>query len=132
MANDGIFFKKVAKVHTTFRTPAIAITLQSLWAVVLILFWGTFENLISYVVFTDFIFFALTAAAVFVLRMQRPEVKRPYKTLGYPFTPMFFIAIAAWFVINTFIERPAQAWAGIVFLALGVPAYYLWKRRKST
>ena len=131
MASDGIFFKKVAEVHPTFHTPAVAITFQSLWAVVLILFWGTFENLISYVVFTDFVFFALTAAAVFLLRKRRPDVERPYRALGYPFTPILFIAIAVWFVVNTFIERPAQAWAGIVFLALGVPVYYLWKRKHT-
>ncbi len=63
MAADGLFFRKVAEIHPRFHTPAFAIMFQSLWAVVLILFWGTFENLISYVVFTDWIFFALAGSA---------------------------------------------------------------------
>ena len=129
MAADGVFFRKVAEVHPRFRTPATAILLQSAWAILLILFWGTFENLISYVVFTDWIFFALTAASVFVFRRRMPDADRPYRTWGYPLTPLFFMAISLWFVVSTFFERPAQAWAGLVFLALGVPVYYYWKRK---
>ncbi|MEO8167302.1 MAG: amino acid permease, partial [bacterium] len=98
MANDGVFFRKVAEVHPRFHTPAVAIIVQSCWAIVLIWFWGTFNELISYVVFTDWIFFAMTAASVFIFRRKIPNAERPYKTFGYPFTPIFFIAIAAWFV----------------------------------
>jgi APA family basic amino acid/polyamine antiporter len=129
MAADGVFFRSVAAVHPRFRTPSTAIVLQSLWAAVLILFWGTFEDLISYVVFTDWIFFAMTAAAVMVLRRRRPDAPRPYRVWGYPFTPLFFIAVAVWFVMNTLVQKPEQALAGLLFLALGVPAYLFWKRR---
>ena len=127
IANDGVFFKKVAEVHPRFQTPMFAILLQSGWAVVLILFWGTFNKLISYVVFTDWIFFGLTGAAVFILRRRRPDAHRPYKTIGYPFTPLLFVAISLWFVVNTLVDQPVQAWAGLGFLALGVPVYYYWK-----
>ena len=129
MAADGIFFRQIAAVHPRFNTPANAILLQSAWAIVLILFWGTFENLISYVVFTDWIFFGLAAACVFILRRRLPGTSRPYKTLGYPVTPLFFVVLAGWFVVNTLIERPEQALAGIIFLALGVPVYYYWSAR---
>lgn len=128
MARDGVFFRKVASIHPRYGTPAFAIILQSCWAAVLILFWGTFENLISYVVFTDWIFFALAAAGVFVLRKRRPDAERPYRTLGYPVTPLFFIAIAVVFVANTLLLKPGEAWAGIAFLALGIPVFYAWKR----
>lgn len=131
MANDGVFFKKVAGIHPRFHTPAVSIVLQSFWAGVLILFWGTFNELISYVVFTDWIFFGFAAASVFVFRKKRPDAERPYKTFGYPFTPLFFIMLAAWFVVNTFIEKPEQALAGLAFLALGIPVYYFWKSRQS-
>jgi APA family basic amino acid/polyamine antiporter len=127
MANDGVFFKKVAEVHPKYQTPAVAIVIQSIWAIVLIMFWGTFDRLISYVVFTDWIFFGLTAASIFVFRKKKPNAERPYRTFGYPFTPIFFIVIAAWFVFNTLFERPDQAIAGLGFLALGVPIYYFWK-----
>ncbi|MEK9138096.1 MAG: amino acid permease [Bacteroidota bacterium] len=122
----------MAEVHPRYRTPAHAILLQSAWAIILILFWGTFENLISYVVFTDWIFFGLTAASIIVLRERHPNSHRPYRTWGYPLTPLFFIVLALWFVINTLVEKPEQAWAGIIFLALGVPVYYYWRKRNET
>ena len=128
MANDGVFFKKVAEVHPTFHTPVFAILLQSLWAIVLILFWGTFEDLISYVVFTDWIFFALAAASVFIFRKR--SAAGAYQTPGYPLTPIFFVALSIWFVLNTLVERPAQAWAGLILLAVGGLVYYFWKREK--
>ena len=131
MANDGIFFKKVSQIHPKYNTPYYAIIIQSTWAILLVLFWGTFENLISYVVFTDWIFFALAASTVFIFRKKLPYTKREYKTLGYPVTPLFFIAVAVWFVINTLIERPEQAIAGIIMLALGLPVYFYWKKKSK-
>ena len=127
MATDGLFFRRVAQLHPRYQTPAFAIILQSAWAILLILFWGTFENLISYVVFTDWIFFAMAGAAVFVLRRKEPDAVRPYRTAGYPLTPLFFVLVSLWFVLNTFVSRPDEAWAGIAFLALGVPVYFIWK-----
>lgn len=129
MANDGVFFRKVAEVHPRFRTPMFAIILQSVWAILLLFFWGTYEKLISYVVFTDWIFFALAALSVFVLRKRLPSAERPYRTLGYPFTPILFISLSTLFVMYTMIEKPAESFAGLAFLALGVPVYYFWKRR---
>jgi APA family basic amino acid/polyamine antiporter len=132
MANDGLFFKRVAEVHPRFRTPMLSIVLQSVWAIVLILFWGTFESLISYVVFTDWIFFALAAFSIFIFRRRSPEMERPYRTLGYPFTPLFFVAISTLFVVYTLFENPAESLAGLGFLALGVPVFMFWKRKNRT
>jgi len=129
MARDGIFFRKVATIHPKYGTPAFAILFQSGWAIVLILLWGTFESLVSYVVFTDYIFMALAAASIFLFRKRRPDAERPYRTLGYPFTPLVFILISGWVVIFTLIERPAQALAGLGFLALGIPVFLYWHRR---
>ncbi len=131
MARDGIFFKQVSLIHPKYNTPYNAIIFQSIWAIILVLFWGTFENLISYVVFTDWIFFALTAITVFIFRKKLKNVKREYKTLGYPVTPLFFIAVSIWFVINTLIEKPEQAVAGIIMLGLGLPVYYYWKNKSK-
>jgi APA family basic amino acid/polyamine antiporter len=131
MARDGLFFRTVAEIHPRFHTPARAIAVQTAWAIILILFWGTFENLISYVVFTDWIFFALAATGVFILRRKRPDAERPYRTLGYPVTPLIFIVISVWFVGNTLLNRPEEAWAGIGFLALGVPVFLYWRRKSA-
>ncbi len=129
MAADGLFFRKVAEIHPRFHTPAFSIALQSLWAAVLILFWGTFENLISYVVFTDWIFFALGGASVIVLRRRMPGADRPFRVPGYPLVPLFFVATSVWFVAMTLWQKPEEAWAGILFLGMGVPVYYYWKRK---
>ncbi len=132
MANDGVFFRQVTRVHPRYQTPYIAILLQSGWAIALVFLWGTFERLISYVVFTDWIFFAMTAASVFVFRRKLPTAERPYRTTGYPVTPAIFLAIALLFVLNTLLERPAESSAGLLFLALGVPVYYFWRKGGTT
>lgn len=129
MARDGLFFKKLADVHPRFRTPVNAILLQSVWAIVLLLFWGTFEDVITYVVFTDWIFFGLTAVSIFIFRYKRRETFRPYKTLGYPVTPIIFIGMTTFFVINTLIEKPLHAWAGLVFMVIGTGLFFYFKRQ---
>ncbi|MEW6511420.1 MAG: amino acid permease [Bacteroidota bacterium] len=131
MARDGVFFRGLASLHPRYGTPALAITVQTLWACALILFWGTFENLISYVVFTDWIFFAFAAAGIFIIRERSPGIERGFSTPGYPFTPVVFIAISVWFVVNTLISKPEQAWAGLFFLAAGVPVFIYWRRRSN-
>jgi len=128
MAKDGLFFKKLAWVHPRFHTPVYAILVQSAWAVVLLLFWGTFEDLITYVVFTDWIFFCLTAVAIFVFRRRLKDRPRAYKTLGYPIVPLIFISITFLFVVNALIAKPVHAWAGLVFLLLAMPVYYYFKK----
>lgn len=130
MADDGIFFKKLAWVHPRFRTPVNAIITQSVWAIILLLFWGTFEDVITYVVFIDWIFFALTAFSVYLFRTTRKDIARPYKTLGYPITPAVFIVISTFFVVNTLIEKPKHAWAGLIFMAIGVIFFIYFKKKK--
>ena len=129
MAYDGLFFKKLARVHPRFRTPVSAIVTQSSWAILLLLFWGTFEDLITYVVFIDWIFFGLTAVSIYIFRRTRKKAARPYKTLGYPVTPVIFITITAFFVVNTLIEKPKQAWVGLIFMSIGVLFFYFFKKR---
>jgi len=129
MARDGLFFRSISAVHPRFHTPARAIMVQTIWAVILILFWGTFESLISYVVFTDWIFMSMAAAGVIILRRRRPDAERPYRTLGYPLTPLIFVSISVWFVGNTLVNRPAEALAGLAFLAMGVPVFLFWRKR---
>ena len=129
MSRDGLFFKKLAYVHPRFRTPVYAILAQSLWAVMLLLFWGTFEDLITYVVFTDWIFFCLTAVGIFIFRRTQKDLPRPYRTLGYPIVPLIFITITFGFVIITLIEKPVHAWAGLILMVVALPIYFTFKRR---
>lgn len=131
MSRDGLFFKKLAWIHPRFRTPVYAILVQSAWAVVLLLFWGTFEDLITYVVFTDWIFFGLTAAGIFIFRRKLKDHPRPYKTLGYPVVPLIFITITFLFVLNSLIEKPLHAWAGLVLVILALPVFFTFKKRRE-
>jgi APA family basic amino acid/polyamine antiporter len=131
MAERGLFFQSVLAIHPRFRTPARAIILQTAWAAVLVLAWGTFESLIAYVVFVDWIFFGLLGAAIFVLRRTRPDAERPYRVVLYPLPPLLFVGVSAWFVVSTLWGQPIQAIAGAVLLALGVPVFSFWKRRSA-
>ncbi|MEX2283101.1 MAG: amino acid permease [Gemmatimonadota bacterium] len=126
MARDGIFFRRLAEVHPRFKTPAIAVVVQAIWAMVLAAS-GTFEQLLTYVVFTGWIFYALGAASVFVLRARRPDAPRPFKVPGYPFTPALFVIASAIIVINTLITQPRLGLVGLVFVLSGAPAFFIWR-----
>jgi APA family basic amino acid/polyamine antiporter len=130
MAERGLFFRGVARLHPVWRTPVRGILLQTAWAIALILAWGTFEGLISYVLFVDWLFFGLTAAAVFVLRRRR-GAPADYRVPGYPVVPAVFVAVSAWFVASTLVAQPTQALAGAALLALGLPVYAVWSRRRT-
>jgi basic amino acid/polyamine antiporter, APA family len=129
MAEDKIFFKKLAELHPIYRTPVYAIILQSAWAIVLLLLWGTLENLLNYVVFVDWIFFFLASITIFIFRYRKPDLVRPYRTWGYPLTPFIFATTILCLIVNTLIEKPIQANAGILLLASGVPLYFWFKRK---
>jgi len=130
MARDGVFFRALGEVHPRFGTPAVAIAVGGAWAALLTL-WGSFEQLLTYVVFASWLFAALAAASVFVLRRRRPDAPRPFRVPGYPLTPAVFIIAAAAIVANTVVARPVQAFAGIGIVLLGTPAYLFWRRRAA-
>jgi APA family basic amino acid/polyamine antiporter len=128
MARDGVFFSRLAAVHPTLGTPVAAIVSTALWSTVLVLS-GTFEQLFTYVVFMSWLWFALAAAAIFVSRRRPPNTPRPFRAPGYPVTPIVFIAAALLIVVNTVAVRPTQSALGAGFALLGVPAYWIWRRR---
>lgn len=128
MADDGVFFRRLAEVHPRFGTPAFAVIASSVWAMVLAAS-GTFEQLLTYAVFTGWIFYALAAAAIFVFRRRDPEAPRPFQVPGYPLTPLLFVASAALIVGNTIYAQPARASAGLGIVLLGIPAYLVWRAR---
>ncbi|MCX6559078.1 MAG: amino acid permease [Candidatus Aminicenantes bacterium] len=130
LADDGLFFPAFARVHPRFKTPANAIVLQSAWAVVLLLVWGTFANIITYLVFMDGIFMLLTGIGIMKLRRTRPTADRPYRTLGYPLTPILFILMSLFFVGATLLEKPVQALAACGACLLGLPFYFYFRGKK--
>ncbi|MGH7458139.1 MAG: APC family permease [Longimicrobiaceae bacterium] len=130
MARDGIFFRRLAEVHPRFGTPAFAILAGSAWAMLLAVT-GTFEQLLTYVVFVGWIFYALGAMSIFVYRRRRPEALKPFRVPGYPWTPLLFVLAAAAIVINTLFAQPGRAMLGISVVLLGTPAFYLWNARRA-
>lgn len=128
MAQDGVFFPTLARVHPRFRTPARCLAAQGAWAVALTVT-GTYSQLYTYAIFAATLFHVATGAAVFVLRRTRPGLPRPYRVWGYPVVPALFLLACALLVANTLAERPAESLAGLGLVALGLPAYAAWRRR---
>lgn len=128
MARDGVFFNRLSEIHPRYGTPAFAVIALASWAAILAAT-GTFEQLLTYVIFIGWIFYALAAASLFVYRKRDPEAKRPYRVPGYPVTPSLFILAAVALVLNTIVAQPARAALGIGIVLLGAPAYLIWRRR---
>jgi basic amino acid/polyamine antiporter, APA family len=128
MASDRRFFPVAARVHPTYRTPHVALVITSVWSALLTLT-GGYEALFTYVTFASVLFGTLGGAAIFVLRARRPELPRPYRTLGYPVIPILYVLGSFALVWNTLVERPTQSIAGLGLVALGLPFYFYWSRR---
>ena len=124
MAVEKLFFRSAANIHPRYGTPVSSLLIQGIWASVLV-FSGTFYQLITYVVFTSWIFYAMSCGAVIVLRKKRPNMKRPYKTWGYPYVPIIFIFFAVFIVGSTLINNTRDSLIGIGLVLIGLPVYYL-------
>ena len=127
MARDGLFFHSLSQVHPRFGTPALAVGAAGIWSAVLAAS-GTFEQLLTYVVFIGWIFYALAAASIFIYRKRAPEAARPYRVPAYPWTPIVFILAAMALVGNTIATQPVRAAIGLGIVFLGAPAYAFWRR----
>jgi len=130
MALDGLFFTRLSIVHHRFRTPAFAIVAGAVCSAIFAAS-GTFDQLLTYVVFAGWIFYALGAAAIFVYRRREPDAVRPFRVPGYPWTPLLYIFSAMALVANTIISKPMDAAVGLSLVAIGIPAYLFWRTRKS-
>lgn len=131
MAEDGVFFKKLATLHPRWATPANAMFVQAVWAVAVMLFFsGLFNHIITFVTFMDIAFMGLAGASVYVFRRKSPQLPRPIKAWGYPMVPAIFVLLSFAFAINTLLERPAQAVPGVVLLGLGIVVFFWFRRKK--
>jgi APA family basic amino acid/polyamine antiporter len=133
MARDGLLPASVARLHPRFETPAVAILLQAVWAVLLVLT-GTFGELVNTVVFGDWIFFGLTVAGIFVFRRRLPPALREdggFLTPGYPVVPALFVAAAALVVVSTVWAQPKRSLIGLLLLLSGIPVYLFYARRQK-
>ena len=127
MAEDGIFFRALAKVSSRWHTPARSLVLQGVWAGVLALS-GGYNALFTYVMFMMVLSYALTVAALFVLRRKMPDAPRPYRCTGYPWLPALYVLMGVAWTVNVIVEKSTEAMWGAVIVGLGVPFYLYWKR----
>ena len=126
MAKDKLFFYQASQIHPRFKSPSNALIIQCVWAS-LLTFTGTFNQLITYIIFASWIFYGMSAGAVIILRNKKPDMERPYKTPLYPWIPIIFILFAIFLTINTIIEAPRDAAIGAGIILAGLPMYYYWK-----
>ena len=130
MAEDGLFFQRFGKLHPRYNTPSGPIVLQAGWAIVLTLT-GSFGQLLGYVVFGDWILFALIVATLFVYRrrdVERGASPETFRMFGYPLLPILFIIASTFVVISTIMANPTNAAIGGFFILIGIGIYFYWQR----
>lgn len=130
MAAEGRFFQWAGRLDPVTHSPNTVLLVQMLVAIAFTLT-GSYHRLLTYVVFASFLFYALSAAAVIVLRRREPDLARPYRAWGYPFTPIAFILFALYLVGDTIIHSPRESAIGATIVLLGLPAYFYWTGRKG-
>ena len=130
MSRDGLFFKAAGRLSSRSKTPVVSLWVQWAWTCLLCLS-GSYGQLLDYVIFAVLLFYMLTIGSLFVLRRTRPDADRPYRALGYPVLPALYIAMAAFISVVLLRYKPQYTWPGLLIVLLGLPVYFLWRRRSE-
>jgi len=130
MAKDGLFFTAAAKLHPKYHTPAHSLLMQCIWTCILCLS-GSYGQLLDYIIFAVLVFYILTIAGLFVLRVKRPEAPRPYRAIGYPVLPAIYILMAVFIDVVLLRYKPQYTWPGLIIVLLGIPVFYMWRNRAA-
>jgi APA family basic amino acid/polyamine antiporter len=129
MAKDNLFFQRVGTLNRR-SVPAAGLILQSAWSILLV-FSGTYNELLDYVIFAVLVFYVLTVTGLFILRRTQPNLERPYKAFGYPFLPALYVFLCAAIMIDLLIVKPKYTWPGLIIVLTGIPVYFIWRARKG-
>lgn len=129
MAKDGVFFKSLAKVHPKYKTPHIAMIFQCCWAILLILIFKDFHNLMTFATFMDILFMAIAASTIFIFRKRSPNKSAHFQLKLYPLIPILYLIVVVAFVINMILKIDTFAIGGLLILLLGIPAYMFFKKK---
>jgi APA family basic amino acid/polyamine antiporter len=130
MAKDRLFFRSVAKLHPTYKTPHISLMVQMVWTCILCVS-GSYGQLLDYIIFAVLVFYILTIVGLFVLRRTHPTAERPYRAVGYPVLPAIYIVMALFIDVVLLRYKPQYTWPGLIVVLAGIPVYYLWSRRSG-
>jgi APA family basic amino acid/polyamine antiporter len=128
MARDGVFFRRAALVHPRYGTPSASIVAQSAWSILLVLT-GSFNQLITYTGFSVVLCSGIAGVALFALRRQRPQERRPFRAWGYPVMPGLFVLASALIVGNAIWREPGPSAAGVAIISAGLPLYWYLRNR---
>jgi len=129
-ALDGLFFRRFAKVHPTYRTPSVSVVAQGVWGALLAAT-GSYELIINYAIFCAWAFYALVVIGLMILRRSQPDVPRPYRLWGYPLTPLLFAGVAVLVLVNSVITTPLPSLSGLGIILAGIPVYFYWRRQHA-
>src|SRR5437588_8343226 len=130
MARDGLFFRKVSRLHPKYKTPAVSLMVQMVWTSVLCLS-GTYGQLLDYIIFAVLVFYILTILGLFVLRRTHAQADRPYRAIGYPLLPAIYIVMALFIDVVLLRYKPQYTWPGLIIVLIGIPVYSIWSRRPT-
>jgi APA family basic amino acid/polyamine antiporter len=125
MARDNLFFRPVGLLNRR-GVPAVGLLLQGAWASLLV-FSGSYSQLLDYVIFAALLFYVLTVAGLFVLRYKRPDAERPYRALGYPVLPAVYVVLCGVIMLDLLVVKPTYTWPGLIIVCSGIPVYFLWR-----
>jgi basic amino acid/polyamine antiporter, APA family len=131
VARDGYLFSALAEVHPRFRTPSVSLAVQALLSILLLLLGGSFRQLFSLAIFSEWLFYMISGSTVLVLRRKEPNAPRPYRVHGYPLVPLLFVAAAALLLCYTFAGNPRYSLLGTLVVLLGMPVFYYFSRRRA-
>jgi APA family basic amino acid/polyamine antiporter len=129
LARDGYFFERIAKINKRSRAPSNAIVLVGILSSIFALS-GSYVEILGYIAFVIHFFVCLAVLAVIVLRIREPELVRPYKVWGYPFTPVAFLLVSAVYLTNLIISKPVAVMTGVSIVLVGVPFFFYWRSKK--
>lgn len=130
MARDGLFFRWIRRVHPRYRTPAWAIAAQAVWASGFALS-GTFRQIVTYTAFPNYFFLSLGVVALIALRFREPDLLRPYRVVLYPLTPLLFLGVFGWYLVNSVVYEFRDTMVGIVLALSGLPFYFILFRGRA-
>jgi len=125
MAKDKVFFRAAGSLNR-FRVPAVGLAMQAAWSTLLCLS-GSYTDLLDYTICAVMIFNVLIIAAIFVLRIRRPETERPYRAIGYPILPLLYVFMSVFVLVAILIYIPKYTWPGFGLVILGIPVFYIWR-----
>ena len=129
-ARDRLFPSILGRIHPRFKTPWTSLLLQAILSSLLLLAIGRFQALFSLAIFSEWLFYALTAATVFVFRIREPDAHRPYRVTGYPVVPALFILAAVVLLVFSFVDQPRESIAGVAVILCGIPLHFLFQRKQ--